>query len=175
MTKNQDEAINALLTQFNIASYDLLLIGDGSGSMSNYPIGWACIAVEKDVMTPKIFYGAANDGTINQAEPLAYLIPLSWYAAKLNNVDGKPKSRAVRQVHIFTDSTYVRDLGNVNTVTTSCNTLLWAAFGLLVRQGLILHWHWIERETNPLNHTVDLLSKAARTLIKNNLITTGET
>lgn len=164
------DALMSLLERLKIKEFDLILIGDGSGSMQNYPIGWACVAIEQGQMSRRVFYGGANDGTINQAEPLAYLIPLSWYAAKLNK-EGKPGARGVRHIHIITDSEYARDQGQRLSVTTSYNTILWAAFGLLARQGLVLHWHWIERETDPVNHEVDLLSKAARALIKDTPLT----
>ncbi len=161
------ETLQALLARLEIEAWDLLLVGDGSGSKWDYPCGWACTALEHDSLERKAFYGAMNDGTVNIAELMAYLAPLSWYTTK---VDAQRKASGdfrVRQIHIITDSSYTQGRGEAkDAVTMKRNAILWGAFALIERRGFHLHWHWMEREEAALNRFADALSRAARMQIQ---------
>ena len=135
--------------------------------MWDYPVGWACVAIERSTAFRKVFYGAMNDGTVNVAELMAYLAPLSWYMSTECKKEKHGRLTGVRHVHIITDSEYAQQKGDAKAaVTMTHNTMLWAAFALFERHGLCLHWHWQARETIALNCYVDALSKAARQLVK---------
>ena len=138
-------------------AWDVILVGDGAGSgWGAVGGGWACVMIEKGSLGRKVFHGAMNDCTVNLAEPMAYLAPLSWYVSKID------KDTRMRQVHILTDSSYVANRGNGETPDSRVHAVLWAAYGLLARQGLQLHWHWIPRESVELNRLVDTISREAR-------------
>lgn len=128
-------------------------------------MGWACVLLEHDAMERKVFYGAANDGTINIGELLAYLVPLTWYANKVFDERKKSKRNDVRHVHIITDSQYAQSRGELGGIPVA-NSSLFYAFAFFNRLGIQLHWHWVERETVELNRYVDGLSKAARLMFK---------
>ena len=138
-------------------------MGDGSGSKWDLPVGWGCVLIEKSSVIRKVFYGGLNDGTVNIAELMAYLAPLTWYLRHCCEADGHSHLTHPRHVHIITDSSYAQSKGEAKAaVIEARNTVLWGAFSLFERQGLRLHWHWVNRETVALNHYVDILSKLAR-------------
>jgi len=106
-----------------------------------------------------------NCGTVNFAEMMAYLQPLNWYASvELNN---RKKSGGVRfrNVHIITDSKYCGEQGAKKDLFPKKNSALWKIFGDFQRHGILLHWHWIPRDTVELNAYADKLSKDARKAI----------
>lgn len=158
-----DQPLGQLLQELEIREFDLILIGDGSGSKWGYGIGWACVAIESGDHARRVFYGGANDGTVNVAEPLAYLIPLSWYAGKLEAA----KLKGPRNIHIITDSEYVQQRGSrEQSVLSGAHSVLWAAIEMLSRRGFVITWHWIERETYALNSFVDTMSKLGRVAVE---------
>jgi ribonuclease HI len=162
------ETIQDVCARLGIDDWDLLLVGDGSGSRWGYQMGWACVAMERDSFDRRVFYGGANDGTVNFAEMMAYLAPLAWYLNKVTIGRREDKTAySVKNVHIITDSEHVETKGNAAaSVTSPANTVLWAAFELINRQGIRLHWHHVKRETVGLNVFCDVLSKAGRHLIQ---------
>lgn len=166
------ESLDALLQRLEIASYDLLLVGDGSGSKWGYPVGWACVAILPNTLERKLFYGGCSDATVNFAELMAYMAPLTWFAAQVAERK-KTEGTRIYDIHILTDSSYTANEGEkLSAITMHKNTALWAAFSFLEHRGLRLHWHWIRRETVDLNLFADSLSKAARGLILNNDVAT---
>lgn len=156
--------IEELIDQFGIDRWDLILVGDGSGSKWQLPIGWACLAYTMDRVTPRLFYGAANDGTVNLAETQACVIPLLWYL----RVTRGSGDKAPKRIHIITDSQYVRDAGQGGVrALQQANQILWTAIDMVSRQGMSLTFHWAERDTSQSNQCADLISKQARALFKN--------
>ena len=155
------ESLQDLLTRLKIPQsgaerYDLLLIGDGSGCDWRIGAGWGCVSIERlHEAEPMVWFGAMNRGTVNLAEMLAYVPPLTWYAAR-------PTKLLTRNVHIITDSEYCKNTGTNNHALVQANGPLWQIFAIFQRYGLLLHWHWCPREDVALNVYVDALSKSAR-------------
>jgi ribonuclease HI len=69
-------------------------------------------------------------------------------------------------VHIFTDSEYCRNMGTSGKRTVHKNGVLWAIFDVLAREGFMLRWHWIRRESVALNRYCDRLSRLSRILLE---------
>jgi ribonuclease HI len=157
-----------LLMRFNIKDWDVLLVGDGSGSQWERACGWACVLVEQAILTPKLFYGAASAGTNYTAELEAYLRPMLWYS------EGPGKERLkwrasgrttpLGQVHILTDCQTLAKQGN-GFVRRDRNRPLWAALEKIAEQGYQFHWHWMPREACALNQWADRQSKLMRTTL----------
>ena len=171
------ETLQQLLLRLNIPldNWDVVLVGDGSGSKWNYSVGWGCVAIHRNRMEREVFYGGMNDGTVNIAEAMAYLAPLSKYAAEVAAEDKERRRNhpstppATREVHIITDSEYTRRRGEgTDSVNFKKNAVLWAGYEMFNRQGIFLHWHHLPREDAELNHYADLLSKESRMLVKQN-------
>ncbi len=167
-TEIENEYFQVLLDRLGIEEYDLILIGDGSGSKWGLPIGWAVTAIAKTSMERKVFYGAMNDGTVNIAEAMAYMQPLLWYATKVRAERKQGGVTREHIVHIITDSEYVREVGSRGHVDFSTNQPIWAVYELLKRQCLQINWHWQRRDEVALNAFADLLSKRSRKLFKEN-------
>ena len=166
-TKASKEPLEELLIRLEIQpnEWDLLLIGDGSGSNWTRESGWASVSIERTTLERRVWFGSMNCGTVNFAEMMAYLQPLNWYASvELNN---RKKSGGVRfrNVHIITDSKYCGEQGNKKDLFPKKNSALWKIFGDFQRHGILLHWHWIPRDTVELNAYADKLSKDARKAI----------
>ena len=162
------EALEDMLERLGIEDWDWLLIGDGSGSNWNYQCGWAAVSIDRLTLHRDVWAGVMSRGTVNFAEMMAYLQPLNWYAAEEDRRRKKGKTTRIRQVHIITDSMYCQEQGRSRNLMPHRNGSLWQVFESFQRQGIMLNWHWNERDDVELNRYVDALSKAARILMKEN-------
>jgi len=162
-----DEALEDVLRRLNITRWDYVIFGDGSGSNWDREAGWAAITVERLTMERLLWDGCVNRGTVNFAEVMAYVQPMSWISARAEEARGKGNFRKVpHEVHIVTDSQYVRDTGKGEGRTMVKNAALWSALDVFKRQGFIFRWHWIRRGSAALNDLADAYSRAARLLRK---------
>lgn len=161
------ESLDELLARLGIgADWDWLLFGDGSGSNYGRACGWATVSVERVTMDRQVWSGAMNRGTVNLAEMLAYVQPLTWIVGReKERVKAGCGRRAVR-VHVVTDSQYCATQGEVADGLMEANAGLWAAVAALRREGVVITWHHIKREDAALNSFCDKLSKVARELIE---------
>lgn len=167
LNNRQLESLEKLLDRFKITEWDLLLIGDGSGSNWGYPVGWGCVSIEKRTMKRHVWTGGMSLGTVNFAEMMAYLQPLTFYVSYLDERRKKYKEkRQAQQIHIITDSEYCKNQGRSSDLSPNRNGSLWRIFDDFQRQGLFLNWHWAPREDVGLNIFADALSKASRSLFK---------
>jgi hypothetical protein len=163
-----DETFEQMLARLKITKWDLILVGDGSGSQRDKECGWAVTAIKRNSRKRLVFYGAMNMGSVNFAEMMAYLQPLTWYMNEVKaarSKDGRAR-RSDRHIHIITDSAYCQRRGDDRDTSMYVNKVLWGVFELINRQGFKLEWHWEKRETVALNMYADRLSKAARILIR---------
>lgn len=162
------ETLDQLLARLGVGDrdWDWLLFGDGSGSNYRKASGWATVSVERVTMDRQVWVGAMNRGTVNLAEMLAYVQPLTWIVnQEQERVKAGGGRRAVR-VHIVTDSQYCVTQGEVVGDLMAKNAGLWAAVAAFRREGIVLHWHHIRREDAALNSFCDGLSKVARRLME---------
>ena len=167
------ESLEQMLERLQIEDWDLVLVGDGSGSNYERQCGWASISIEHQTFERQYWYGAMNYGTVNLAEMLAYLQPLSWYAAREDerrreSRKNKQNYKSFRNVHIITDSKYCKQQGESDNLSPKKNGGFWRIFDTFTRHGIILHWHWIPRESVELNILVDQVAKETRLLLKQN-------
>jgi ribonuclease HI len=162
-----DETLDDVLLRLGIADdWDWLLFGDGSGSNYRRASGWATVSIERVTMDRQVWAGAMNRGTVNLAEMLAYIQPLTWIVnTEQARVKAGGNRRAVR-VHIVTDSQYCVTQGQVTGGLVEANAGLWAAISAMRRDGVVVTWHHINREDVALNSFCDELSKIARRLIE---------
>lgn len=152
--------VQHVLDHFEIKNWDYLLLGDGSGSAWGRPIGWACVLIERRSGTRLPFYGACNEGTVNFAELMAYVMPLTY-------IDSKRSSGKALNVHIITDSEYTQQ--NAHRLTPDKNAGLIGAINAFRRKGICTTFHWMRRNTHPITELVDDLSKQARRLVVNHV------
>lgn len=163
-----DELLSALLARLNIANWDVLLVGDGSGSGWTTPCGWASILVDRVYHGRQLFYGAMNLGSVNLGESMPYLHALSWYDAQV----GKTLLRQTGQirVHIVTDSATVANWGTkamqLGEPLPRKHIGLWATMREYRQLGYTMTFHWAPRMTTGFNWAADLVAGLARVAIR---------
>jgi ribonuclease HI len=169
----EKETLEELLARLKIKTWDILLIGDGSGSNWSREAGWASVSIEKVTMERLVFSGLVNRGTVNLAEMMAYVQPLDYFSGR--EADRRKQKQAPMrafQVHIITDSDYCRRTGSSEGRMMDKNAGLWAVFGVYARHGFVLNWHHVRGHTEgegcALNQYCDKLSKLSRKLAKAN-------
>jgi ribonuclease HI len=155
------ESFGQLLARLGIVDWDVVVFGDGSGSAWGKSCAWASVAVERDG-TRRVWWGGANSGTIDVAETMAVLWPLLWLAARETAlVEGGGRRRQLR-VHVVSDSQSVTARGDAAAPPAGKNAMLWTLLRSLTRQGIVLEWHWIRRNTADLHAYADQLSRMVR-------------
>lgn len=165
--------LRRLLSDLKIRDWDVLLVGDGSGSGWDVGVGWSCIVIDKYTKTRKLIYGGGNTGTVNIAELMAYVHAMLWYSGHTGKELKKQNPGKTIKVHIVTDSRVIVGQG-VRTTSRSldgvANRALWACMNDLARQGYSFHYHWIDRMSNELNWAADQMAGRARISLRNCLL-----
>lgn len=149
--------------------WDLILLGDGSGSQPDLPGGWACFGVERCPGSPAepgqtvVFHepvwGAVSAGPINLMESMAYwgfLHHFHYYGG------GRERCKKTKlKTHIVTDSEWAA--ANMSGKgRTKYHRELVTVFAMYHDWGYQLHWHHVNRETILLQSLADRLSAQAR-------------
>lgn len=148
-----------------ITTWDLLLVGDGSGSGWAQGCGWATTLVDRHTHDRWQFVGAMNMGSINLAELMPYLHALTWYHANGGRQRIHELGRPLA-VHVITDSQVIYQQGEavakLDQPLPKVQEAQWAAMRQLTHMGYMLHYHWLERCTTALNWAADLLAGMSR-------------
>lgn len=164
----QDSAqLQPLLDRLGIQpDWDLLIIGDGSGSGWQGPCGWAALLVCRNHLVQgrlgrRLFAGAMTLGSVNMAESMPYLEALSWYDATLGRDSGRPAFNA----HLVTDSQVIanwvqRAGGGAKPPRSGAGFVgavqAWQAHGYRFRA------HWAPRMSTGFNWACDLIAGLCR-------------
>lgn len=164
----------SLLNELNIKSWDVLLVGDGSGSGWDIGIGWSCVVIDKHTKSRKLIHGGGSTGTVNIAELMAYVHAMLWYSSHIGKGVRKDYPKKLIDVHVITDSKVVANQGGrvaLRKMDGIANRALWASISDIARQGYKFHWHWVERLTSELNWAADQMAGSARKAVKNCVLT----
>lgn len=145
--------------------WDVLLVGDGSGTSWNLSCGWACVLVDRTTGLRKDLHGGMNAGTSYLAELVPYVQALSWYmdgpgrAVLWDRVRAKPTNKI--RVHIVSDCEILSSQGG-GKAGRSKGRLYWSLLDALEAEGLKLHWHWMKRSQLGLNRLCDYMAGLCR-------------
>ncbi len=154
-----------VLDGLGISDWDVLMIGDGSGSGWNIGIGWAVTVIERARNGRKLLWGSWSSGTVVIAELMAYVHGLAWYEHNMAGAARALLRKQVLNLHVITDSETVVHQGN-NVVGRQKMLPWWACFGNFLRLGYTAKFHHVpghDRErVLGLNVLTDHLSRAAR-------------
>lgn len=157
--------LQALLSAVGITTWDLLLVGDGSGSGWDGACGWAAALIDNNQKAGRFYHGGMNLGSVNLAEQMPYMQSmLHW----LNASGGRDliKRRGVLQVHIVTDSETVAKHGSqashFDETLPRTQYPLWAAWREMIREGFQFHFHWAPRASSTFNIACDCIASMAR-------------
>jgi ribonuclease HI len=165
----ETRSLHTLLKELSINAWDVVLVGDGSGSGWDIGVGWSCVLVDRHTGTRKLIHGGGSTGTVNIAELMAYVHAMLWYATHIGKDLRKQHPRKILDVHVITDSRVVASQGvkvaERNTAGIA-NRALWASIADITRQGYKFHWHWVERLTNEMNWAADQMAGSARRAVR---------
>jgi len=156
--------VNSVLRELNIENWDVLIIGDGSGSTWQNYCGWAALIIDRETQGRRLIGGNANMGSITFAEAMPYVQALSWF----DHTYGSRRLKSVDKlsVHIVTDSTAIATIGS-QISSKSKDSLRKHAYLAAFCQQMAkfrydIQWHWLRREIADGNRLVDGVSKALR-------------
>lgn len=153
-------ALESLARELCLADFDLLLVGDGSGTVYHQPAGWACTAYDRRKGKAVLHAGAASCGTNNFAELVPYIQAL-WHH---HQDHGQEPATPVRVVIVSDSELTVRCGGGQ--YSRNANGCLWAAVDWFAANGYRLSWRHVRRNTNPWNAWADQLAGRARVLMQ---------
>lgn len=158
-----DDPLRRLLADADIAdNWDVILVGDGSGSNWGVACGWAMTVIERGGDT-HVLHGAMSHGTSNVAEIMAPLHALSWLAAREEERRQKHRQpRNAYQVYVVSDSRYVVDTGKAANRLIHKNSLFWLWADNLASKGFVTHFRWLGREASRFIRYADDLSRTSR-------------
>lgn len=170
MTELSDSTLEQLLRTHGVAGWDLILIGDGSGSGATQPCGWAVAIIDRLTSLRRLLVGGQNMGSISIAELWPYIMALDHFDSVMR---GPAHRKDLRQpfslnVHIFTDSSYIANSGQ-RASGRNKHGALWAATDYFERSGYNLTWHWLERGRDTpflLHKLMDELASEGRSRLK---------
>jgi ribonuclease HI len=135
---------------------DLLLIGDGSGTVYREPAGWACAAYDRRKQQIHVHFGSLSEGTNNLAE-LAPFVQALWH----HHQDHDQTPQLPVSVQIVSDSEVTIRCGS-GVYARRANGWYWASIEWFERNGYDLNWKHVPRNSNPWNAWMDELSGALR-------------
>lgn len=148
-------------------NWDMILVGDGSGSKWNNPGGWACAMIIRNRLSGEVHYltpftGAVSRGPINWLEAVPY-----WHCLRHHYYEMGGKELCARggvEVHIVSDSEWVVKAmsGQYRAKTHGDMVVL---FNYFQNKGYQIWWHHFHREVVKLNSIVDRLAVNAREYI----------
>jgi len=160
--------LDDVLADLGVTDWDVVLVGDGSGTGWSKACGWAAVLHDRATSLRQVFLGGLNHGTNYLAELLPYIHALLWYTRG----PGKSRlhERIMRQpgsclmVHIITDSEILASQGNGKAGRKE-NEELWLALDRMASKGYKLVWHWVARDRLGLNQLTDHMSRESRLTI----------
>ena len=169
MTDNPNTSLSRLLTDYNVSNWDVLLIGDGSGSGAEAPCGWAVTIVDRLTGRRRLLAGALTMGSITVGELMPYVTAMDHFDTVMRTPQHR-KDLSIPlnlNVHIFTDSSHTANAGN-KLHSRAKHGALWAAISHLENHGYTFTWHWFERN-NPfkLHKLMDEMASELRERVLN--------
>jgi ribonuclease HI len=158
LTLPPDAAVDltALAQQLGLADFDLLLIGDGSGTVYDQPAGWGCVAYDRHKDQVVLHAGATSCGTNNFAELFPYVQAL-WHHHQVHKNDLAGPIR----VQIVSDSELTVRCGN-GLYARNANACYWASIAWFETHGYSLTWSHVPRNSNPWHTLMDAVAGALR-------------
>jgi ribonuclease HI len=159
----RQQQIEEIATKLDIRSYDLLLIGDGSGTQIGQPCGWFATLYESSTGKVREYWGGASSGTNNFAELQPYIHALWSYHTEVYGNEGRGPARQLRVV-VVSDSELTVKCGTGKYVRKA-NGILWAAVRWLEDNGYVIAWKHVPRNSNDISMLADKVAGKTRLAI----------
>jgi len=147
-----------VLVEAGRPAWDLLLIGDGSGTDWDHPAGWAVTSIDRLSGQRHVQLGSYSNATVNFVEAECYVHALRYdLYTRMNG-----KIRSPRKVVIFSDSQVTVNTGN-GLYKQTYHPDVWLVYDYYRNLGYELKFFQLPRETNPLHSLMDKFSRSCRT------------
>jgi ribonuclease HI len=151
----------ALVSELSLPEFDLLLVGDGSGTTYTKPCGWACVAWNRLTDEIDIHNGGTSCGTNNFAELIPYVQAI-WHFDQIFRKFKEEEPTRKARIEIVSDSEVTVKCGNKE-YTRKGNACLWAAIECFEKTGWYdIHWTHVYRNTNRFSKRCDWLAGETR-------------
>ncbi len=147
-----------ILVEAGKPAWDVLFIGDGSGTDISKPAGWAVTSIDRYSGSRHVQIGSYSNATVNFVEAECYIHALRY---DLQVRMGGKLNRA-RRVVIFSDSEVTVRTGN-GQYQPSYQPEVWLVYAYYRSLGYQITFFSLPRETNPLHSVMDKLSRSCRT------------
>jgi hypothetical protein len=154
----------SLAEELKLGEYDLLLVGDGSGTRIGQTCGWSCSLYEKWSGVVQSYFGGASTGTNNFAELIPYIHALWTYDVNRFGGHGLPYPKVIK-VAIVSDSEVTVRCGN-RIYHRLANQTWWRAFEWFEEHGYSFEWRHVRRNTNTISEMSDKQSRAVRLIME---------
>lgn len=153
-------------------AWDVVLVGDGSGSHYGYPGGWGVKIYDRLSDTSAVLWGGLSDTTVNVCELSPYVYGLLWH---VHNHGKDHWSRRVQQcgpgvapeplkTYVLTDCAIIAAQGSQQAERLT-NEPLWRSLESCKFSIYDVTWVYQERDQTNDNRLCDILSKASRKAI----------
>jgi ribonuclease HI len=155
--------LESLAQGLGLPAHDLLVVGDGSGTVYHQPAGWACVAYDRRKCQVTAHAGAVTGATNNFAELAPYVQAL-WH----HHQDHGQAPPTPVEVAIVSDSEVTVRCG-ARQYGRHANGCLWAAVEWFERHGYRLSWTHVRRNSNEWNAWADRVAGSMRLLVEGRL------
>jgi ribonuclease HI len=158
-----DSLLNAstfeeLALEIGLGAFDVMLVGDGSGTVADRPCGYAVARYERAHSTFTWLVGAASHGTNNYAELLPYVHALWQYDA---TVQRRPRPT---RVAVVSDSEVTVRCGQ-GVYERRANLCWWRAADWFGENGYLISWRHVRRNSNRISARADALAGQTRSAL----------
>src|SRR5262245_57354042 len=157
-----DSLLERLAAELALPDFDLMIVGDGSGTLANTPCGWFCTLYEraKGQAGVSTHFGGTSGGTNNYAELAPYCHALWAYHTLTYGKSPTGPAKPVRVV-IVSDSEVTVRCGS-GMYARRANGALWAQIAWFEANRYVLEWRHIPRNSNPISAKADGVARKAR-------------
>jgi ribonuclease HI len=157
------EEMQGIAASLGLQRYDVLLVGDGSGTTLQKVgdgCGWHVEGYAPRSKKTWEWSGGVTTGTTNYAELMPYLHAL-WHLEAI--LDAARCERSMR-VEIVTDSQLTARCGS-REYSRNANASLWAMMDHFEKKHRI-HWNWVPRNSNPISRRADRVAGKVREVLR---------
>jgi ribonuclease HI len=149
-------SLQSLADALFLPDFDLLLVGDGSGTTYPEPAAWGCLAYDRRKDKVTLHAGTTSCGTTNLAELMPYVQAL-WH----HHQDHGQAPTTPVQVVIVSDSELTVRCGN-GRYQRKANASVWAALRWFEDNGYRITWRHVPRNSNAWSTLMDQVAGALR-------------
>lgn len=154
-----------LLAQYGVpANWDLLLVGDGSGSTAEKCAGYGVTVVYRDGNFRRTLLGGFSCISIPVAELFPYIHALWFFHDAMGKDIIRRRGRAISTV-ILCDNEMIVHQG-MGLSQRKHMAPWWEAYSSIERMGYITKWIHVYRSTVALNEMADFMSVRSRVSIE---------